>query len=146
MIDKIAGRGNSLWELGPFGACPAYTICQTSPTYQSQPMKFATSILLCLVSVGAAGHVAPTSENAGLNDLFDAHGSARTLGTDFKCMNECSGSGHIYAFCQSQCSYPDNQAPPIQPAFGGHGTDYKCLTQCESSGYQFGYCKHKCGY
>lgn len=26
-------------------------------------------------------------------------------GTDYKCLNECLASGHVYGFCKKLCSY-----------------------------------------
>ncbi len=33
-------------------------------------------------------------------------GSA-TAGTDYQCLNNCTGRGHVYQYCLSQCSYDD---------------------------------------
>lgn len=75
--------------------------------------------------------------------------NAKTLGTDFKCVSDCTQSGYQYAFCHAKCSYPD-PVTPIQsapPAWSQpHGTDYQCVNHCTQQGYQYAYCHSKCSY
>ena len=69
--------------------------------------------------------------------------------TDFQCLNGCTQKGHMYQFCQSQCSYGDsNQSsgaqsytpPKVQQ------TDFKCLNECTQKGYMYQFCQERCSY
>lgn len=64
---------------------------------------------------------------------------ATPLGTDYKCMNDCTAAGYMYSFCQDKCSYEDDYRRPKQ-------TDYKCMNDCTSAGYQYSYCRDRCSY
>lgn len=84
-----------------------------------------------------------------------AHGE-----TDYKCLNDCTGGGHQYNFCQQRCSYdPSNSSSqnpfvphvftlptPANPIPQLHGTDSKCLNDCTRRGYQYNYCTQNCSY
>jgi hypothetical protein len=77
--------------------------------------------------------------------------SARTYGTDFQCVNDCTRAGYQYNLCYSKCSYPSpGQNPPGygSPAPGGgvHGTDYQCVGRCTQQGYQYPLCVSRCSY
>jgi hypothetical protein len=112
-------------------------------------MKYRTITLALLLVAGPAAirHEA-SSKALPLPDVVGvlSDGHAKTMATDFKCLNDCTSSGHLYQFCQSKCNYPDSipTAPPqnAQP----HGTDFKCLNECTSSGHMYAFCKDKCSY
>src|SRR5262245_45913956 len=56
---------------------------------------------------------------------------ARSLATDFQCLNDCTQAGHMYAFCKEKCSYPDpglQYVPPANNEGGVPRTDFKCLS------------------
>jgi hypothetical protein len=77
-------------------------------------------------------------------------------GTDYQCVNNCTGKGYLYQYCMSQCSYDDNphQQQPSSPLQSQNPytitptpqTDYKCLSDCTSKGYLYQLCKERCSY
>lgn len=72
----------------------------------------------------------------------------RTLGTDYKCVGDCTQAGYLYSLCQSKCSYPDQMPNPYTPPAytQPHGTDFQCVNNCTQQGYQYAYCHAKCSY
>lgn len=79
--------------------------------------------------------------------------SASNAGTDYQCVNDCTGKGYMYQYCQSRCSYDDNPSRqrPIQPQNPFQmpqipQTDYKCVSDCTSKGYLYQYCQQRCSY
>jgi len=76
---------------------------------------------------------------------------ARTLGTDYRCVQNCTSQGYMYNLCLSKCSYPDVQPAPgygTSPGgnYTGHGTDYRCVQQCTSQGYMYALCQNRCSF
>lgn len=73
-------------------------------------------------------------------------------------MNDCRSAGYQYRFCQSRCSYGDNDLGGFMGGGNGSGgilpdrrrmgsqTDYSCMRDCANLGYQYGYCKELCSY
>lgn len=112
----------------------------------------ATALILviagsALASVGLCGDGSVPKHNTYTIEDVREHNKARTLGTDFNCVNDCTRQGYQYALCQSKCSYPDPGAVRA-PAFNGgmHGTDFQCVNKCTSSGYQYQLCVNRCSY
>lgn len=101
--------------------------------------------------LGAGPSSSEIRSGATADDLFAQIRSirAQTLGTDFKCMGDCTRAGYQYGLCQARCSYPDPVAPaPYSPPaqIRPHGTDYQCVNNCTQHGYQYAYCNAKCSY
>jgi hypothetical protein len=91
------------------------------------------------------------AENSPAPDIFVSIRAARshTLGTDYKCVTDCTSQGYQYALCQARCSYPDSVAPsPYSPPaqVRPHGTDFQCVNSCTQQGYQYAFCHAKCSY
>jgi hypothetical protein len=110
-----------------------------------KPLHIIATIASSLLAIGitASAPLPPKAEAATIWDVV-REARAKTYGTDFGCVGNCTAKGYQYAYCLSQCSYGDS-AP--QPGNSGiHGTDYKCVNDCTQKGYQYNLCKERCSY
>jgi len=64
---------------------------------------------------------------------------------DYTCINNCSSKGYQYGYCQSICSYNDNNQSYSQPQ-PVKQIDYACVNDCTNKGYQYQYCTSKCSF
>lgn len=61
---------------------------------------------------------------------------------DYNCLSDCTDKGYMYAFCQSKCSYGDNDSQRSS----NNNRDYQCVSDCTDKGYQYSYCQEHCSY
>lgn len=72
--------------------------------------------------------------------LILINGTAVSLeSTDYKCLNDCTSNGSMYAYCKSKCSYD------ISSQLSSN-IDYTCQNNCIANGYMYSYCKQACSY
>jgi len=109
----------------------------------SSRLTFAIAIALVFIS-------APVSADLGFEradtrpNLYLATEcpGARTLGTDYQCVNDCIARGYMYSLCVDKCSWDDSNQPSQPPK----QTDYACVNDCTANGYQYSYCVARCSY
>jgi hypothetical protein len=116
-------------------------------------MKRFSAVLIAVVGLAFAstasfGDTTPQGKVYTIQDVR-AYNNARTMGTDYHCLSDCTSHGYLYALCQSKCSFPDPVAPQQQrppQGFVQHGTDYQCISKCTNQGYQYALCQNRCSY
>lgn len=113
---------------------------------RSASVTLALVGLSVLASTALCGDGTPQRNSYTIEDVREFN-HLRTLGTDFRCVNDCTSKGYQYALCQSKCSYPDPivARPPTNYA-GIHGTDFQCVGNCTRNGYQYQLCLNRCSY
>ena len=99
-------------------------------------------VALLLASIAASANSTAPSEGSSAPEWVRrcVAQDARTFGTDYTCVSNCTSQGYQYQFCVDKCSFPDNPPPT------SNQVDYKCVSDCTSQGYQYSYCLARCSY